>query len=127
MGLFKKHGLRVRCHRAYFVGENKKQYLFINVTNRSQVYSYEITHLWNIGGYYPINPKRPLPHILGPQESWETWVDTETMPSSCGNHWETYTMWRVRTSTGKIFKSKENTNVPAMGTVPGAKRRTKNG
>jgi hypothetical protein len=58
-----------------------------------------------------------LPKRLKPDETWETWVEVNRIPSEL--HEDAYTLARVRLSTGKIIESAKNTEVPESGIVPG--------
>lgn len=110
--------IRVTVHEAYFVGTNIKAY-FINVTNLSKERDIEITHVWfNCTPRVDlINHDRPLPKRLKPDESWETWIELDDLPKDV--HKNPFNLARVRLSTGKVYKSIENKNVPPLGAVPG--------
>ena len=66
-----------------------------------------------------LQPDRPLPKRLKPDEVWETRISVERLPASVGG--DVYTLARVRLSTSQIVKSKKNENVPETGDVPGGK------
>ena len=121
--LFKIIGLRqtvrVLCHHAVLLPNGPECY-FINVTNLSLQREAEITHVWmQCGDEIPVlNPSRPLPRRLKPEESWETWIHLERLPASFRD--DAFEYARVRLSNGRIVKSKKNENVPSAGYVPGS-------
>lgn len=119
-GLAHRRKVRVLCHRAYL--SPSTECYFVNVTNLSPSRDIEITHVWF--DCQPridvLNPERPLPKRLRPDEPWETWIEVQRLPSSAGNN--VYTMARVRLSNGRIIKSKFNRDVPNAGYVPGGVR-----
>ena len=110
--------LRVLVHRAGFVGIEGESY-FIDVTNVSLNREVEITHVWfeTPSKLYFQNPLRPLPKRLKVDEPWATWVPVETLDGITES--DVYKLARVRTSNGKVFKSKFNKSVPAYGPIPG--------
>ncbi|MEO8059554.1 MAG: toll/interleukin-1 receptor domain-containing protein [Burkholderiales bacterium] len=108
----------VRTHIAYFENKPDRPALFINVINRSLEFDVEVTHIW-----IESDPKvhalaRLLPQRLRPSESWETWV---YLSDTAAPH-DLYRMARVRLSTGEVFGSTQNTEVPYVGYVPGGRR-----
>jgi hypothetical protein len=109
--------LRLTVHVAAFVSTGQPCY-FINATNLTGG-EIELTHVWF--ETYPeiqiVRKERPLPKRLKPQETWETWVDIASAPSSM--HDRAYTLARVRLSTGEVMKSVRNFGVPPWGIVPG--------
>lgn len=111
--------LRVLCHRAVMLPGGPECY-FINVTNISLQRDVEITHVWmDCSDELPVlNPLRPLPRRIKPEESWETWIAMNSLPQSVRD--DGYDLARVRLSNGRIFKSKENKNIPGAGYVPGS-------
>jgi hypothetical protein len=120
--LFKLIGLRqsvrVLCHRGVFLPSGPDCY-FINVTNLSLQRDAVVTHVWmDCGGKIQIlNLSRPLPHRLKPEESWETWIEVKSLPSSFRDN--AFECARVHLSNGRVIKSKENKTVPSAGYVPG--------
>lgn len=114
-----KQSVRVFCHRAFFLPDGPECY-FINVTNLSLQRDTEITHVWieHDEAIHILNPARRLPRRLKPEETWETWIHVERLPSSIRE--EAYTLARVRLSNGRVVKSKNNDNVPSAGYVPGS-------
>ncbi len=110
--------VRVLCHHAYL--RPSAGCYFVNVTNLSLSRHVQITHVWFKcePEVHVLNPERPLPRLLRPEESWETWIEADKLPHSMGD--QVYTMARVRLSNGRIFKSKLNEDVPSAGFVPGS-------
>lgn len=111
--------VKVRVHKAYLRPNNVPCY-FVNVTNMSLKRHAEVTHIWFEcdGKVNVINPMRPLPKRLRPEESWETWIEVDKLPSSLGD--TVYTLARVRLSNGSTLKSQLNKDVPSEGYIPGA-------
>ena len=111
--------VRVLCHRA-FLSPNGPECYFINVTNLSPQRHAEVTHVWvECNNEIPVlNPSRTLPRRLTPEESWETWIEVNSLPPSVRAN--AFKLARVRLSNGRIIKSKENKNVPSAGYVPGS-------
>src|SRR6059036_1335492 len=75
--------VRVRVHRALFVGGNVPHY-FVKVTNRSSKHDVEITHVWFEGNprVDVLLPERPLPPRLKPDEQWECWCPAASLGTS---------------------------------------------
>jgi serine/threonine-protein kinase len=112
--------LRLATHWASFHG-SRRVALFINATNLSRDADLEITHVWleTRPAVHVVNPERPLPKRLRPQETWETWVDLGQLPTELLSSAETYALARARLSTGCVVHSVRGENVPEMGFVPG--------
>ncbi len=110
--------LRVLVHRAFLTATGQECF-FVNVTNLSHNREIEITHIWfDCDPQIPaLQPARRLPKRLKPDETWETWVEVNKIPSALQQ--DAYTLARARLSTGKVIKSEENTAVPHAGTIPG--------
>ncbi len=93
--------------------------VFVNVTNRSSKTDIEVTHVgFQTKPATPVlNPDRPLPKRLRPDESWETWLPVTRLPLSelARVPW----LGRVRLSTGRTIRTRENRSVPEAGFVPG--------
>jgi len=105
-------------HYAYFTATRRECY-FLNVTNLSHDREVEVTHVW-----FALNPQihalatdRLLPKRLKPDETWETWVEADRLPSDLGE--KIFTLGRVRLSNGREVKSRKNKRVPTQGIVPG--------
>ena len=110
--------LRLLVHKANF-RNNPTPFYFINATNLSKSRELEITHVWfDTKPEVPVlEPTRPLPKRLKPDESWETWIGVNQIsPTSNQNPYE---LARAKLSSGKVIKSKKNENVPSQGAVPG--------
>ena len=114
-----KQAVRVLCHRAFFLPNGPECY-FINVTNLSLQRDAEVTHVWmECDNEIPVlNPSRPLPRRLRPEESWETWTEVERLPALFRE--DAFERARVRLSNGRTIKSKKNENVPSAGYLPGS-------
>jgi len=114
-----KQSVRVLCHRAYFLPNGPECY-FINLANLSLQRDAEVTHVWlESDNQIPVlNPTRPLPRRLKPEETWETWIEVESLPKSIRE--DSFELARVRLSNGRIIKSRKNENVPRAGYVPGS-------
>lgn len=111
--------VRVGVHRAMFANSDSECY-FVSVTNLSLTREVEITHVWFACPVevHIIRAERPLPKRLKADETWATWIGTENLPTGMKEA-EAFTLARVRLSTGKVFRSKQNKGVPACGSVPG--------
>jgi hypothetical protein len=110
--------LQVLVHLANFQGTGRACY-FVNVTNLSHNREVEMTHVWFdvTPQVHALPPDRPLPKRLRPDETWETWVESDRLPSDIGDR--VFIMGRVRLSTGKVIRSRKNAHVPSEGHVPG--------
>ena len=115
---FNRRRLQVRVHRAYFV-ESGQECLVVNLTNRSSTRDLEITHVWFQGAsQIPVlQPERPLPACLKPNDSWQTWLPISALPQSVLT--EALTLAHARLSNGAVVRSKPNTNIPNHGIVRG--------
>jgi hypothetical protein len=107
----------VRVHQAYFLNKPEEHCFFVNVVNSSQTTDIEITHVWYEGSTRidVLERRRPLPRRLRPKQSWETWIRSAHVPPDRNP----FSNFRVRTSTGKVFYSERNRDVPIRGFVPG--------
>jgi hypothetical protein len=114
---FNSRRLLVFVHRAYFVGSGQECFV-INLTNCSSRRDLEVTHVWFQGaGRIPVlQPERPLPVRLKPDQCWQTWLPVAALPQVVLP--EALTLGRARLSTGAVVCSKPNTNVPNDGIVP---------
>ena len=94
----------------------------IKITNLSAKRPISITHTW-VESLDPtkhpvqiINPVRPLPARLGPDDQYETWVPVREVPEpELGVEWR----FRVQLTSGKVIKSRPNRRVPPSGFVAG--------
>jgi hypothetical protein len=110
--------LRLTVHRAFFVPSGPECF-FINATNLSRDCDLVVTHVWiaTAPTVHVIRRERPLPKRLAPQETWETWIRVEDVPT--GHRDAVFELGRARLSTGEVVHSRHNEGVPAYGTVPG--------
>lgn len=95
-------------------------YYFINATNLSPNRALELTHVWyeDQKHYIPvIMVSRPVPVRLDVDQSWETWIEVHKIPEP--NRFSAFENFRVRISTGTVFRPEANPNVPPYGFVPG--------
>ena len=108
--------LRLTVHRALFLPEGPECY-FINATNIGSYGEIEVTHVWfeTAPPVYVIQPDRPLPKRLKPQETWETWLRVDSLDS----RQDVFVLARARLSTGIVVSSLKNVDVPLYGSVPG--------
>ncbi len=110
--------VRLTVHQARFA-RSPKMFYFLNLTNRSAE-SVEITHAWyeEQGCYIKISPwSRPLPVRLENNQAWCTWLAVDEIPAESRQN--VYDRFRIRLSTGEIFKSRREDTIPPMGSVPG--------
>lgn len=111
--------IRLTAHQARFANDLNRHYYFINVTNISEK-PIEMTHAWYENGtdHVRVNPReRPLPARLDINEPWATWIAVDDLPEQ---HRESaFDKFRVRLSTGDIFTSRREENIPPIGSVPG--------
>src|SRR5476651_1538892 len=72
--------VRVTVHKGYFQS-NLKKFVFINVVNKLPTREIEINGVWFEGTrrISVLEPSRPLPKRLRPDESWETWVSNDAV------------------------------------------------
>lgn len=112
--------LRLRVHRAFFAGR-PMEYYFVNAVNLSPSRTLEITHVWyegEGGEHIPVlPPSRTLPIRLESEQSWETWMPVADVPE--GAREDAYSRFRARLSTGEVFSSQPNSDVPPSGLVAG--------
>jgi hypothetical protein len=110
--------LKLTVHRAYFLA-SRVECFFINATNIAIQEELEITHIWfeTDPPFYVLQPDRPLPKRLRPQETWETWVRVHDLGSRADQ--EVFASARARLSTGVVVRSIKNEGVPPVGAVPG--------
>ncbi|MGJ5813682.1 hypothetical protein [Paludibaculum fermentans] len=108
----------VLVHRASFVGSETESQYFITVTNLSLNREVEITHVWFDfpTKVHVLRGDRPLPKRLKMDEVWCTWVPVSTLPDVTDK--SVFKSARVRLSNGRVVRSKQNTKVPCLGSVP---------
>lgn len=112
--------IKIRVHRAFFI-RSTTEYYFINIINVSPARLLEVTHVWyedDKNNYVLVaQPSRKLPVRLDLDQPWETWIAVNELPIDNREH--AYQSFYARISTGDVFKSEANLNVPPRGTVPG--------
>ncbi len=108
--------VRVHVHRAFVVGDPRERY-FINVVNTSNGADVHLTHVWYQGSRRVdvLEPSRPLPQRLRPSQPWETHVLVSLLPDDP----DVLRNFRVRISTGEVFTSEPNPDVPPIGYISG--------
>jgi hypothetical protein len=116
--------VRVTLHEACFVATGTVC-CFINVTNVSAE-ALELTHVWieATPSVFPMHDERPLPKRLQPQESWETWIPSASLPAELATSPALFQSARARLSSGEVLSSVRNDSVPDYGRVPGGPIRT---
>jgi len=87
--------IRFTVHRGFFV-VNGNECFFLNLANLSRNRDIEITHVYMDCGeqIHALHSDRLLPKRLRPDESWETWVEVQRVPTSL--HDTAYTLGRAR-------------------------------
>jgi hypothetical protein len=116
--LLVRRRLRFTAHKAVFLCTGREAF-FLNATNLSKDREIEVTHVW-LATSPPIpamQPERPLPKRLKPDETWETWIYADQVPRHL--HELVVSLARARLSTGKQIRAKANVDVPPIGAVPG--------
>jgi hypothetical protein len=115
--LLNKRRIRVLVHRA-LLEDKQKEAFFITVTNLTLDRELEITNIW-----FNSNPKvhvirndRLLPKKLKPNETWDTWLPVNKLPSAYYPY--VFKMVRVRLSNGSLAYSEENLTHPEKEIVP---------
>ncbi len=109
--------LGVLMHKAYFNG-NTTPYYFIKIVNYTKE-NLEITHVWlkATTDIHVMRSERQLPYRLKPKETWETWIEETAIPKPLQVN--PYNLARVKLSTGNVYSSRKNKNVPREGFVAG--------
>jgi hypothetical protein len=110
--------VKVLVHRARFEAGGPDCY-FVNVTNLSKNREVEITHVWfeTNPQVHVIQPARPLPKRLKPDESWETWIPVDELPIKCDE--QAFKLGRVRMSNDAVVRSGKRCYTPSRGFTPG--------
>ena len=106
--------VRVLVHRAYFVS-NPMEYFFIKIVNVTAGSDVEVTHVWYQNGARVDILIRPLPVRLRPNQTWETYVPTRSIPDDL----DVFEKFHAMTSIGQVFASEHNKDVPSVGYVAG--------
>lgn len=115
--------VRVRAHRARFVGGPRTglDACFVKVTNTSLSRDVELTHVWfelaDGTQLAALEPDRPLPVRLKPQQVWETWVADESFDVAVPS--DVAARARVRLADGRTVKGRADPTVPHAGHVAG--------
>jgi hypothetical protein len=117
----RRRRVRVRTHVAVFEGAGDLC-LMVNVVNVGQR-PITLTHVWFdvTPPLHLVNPRRPLPKALDPDEPWETWVPLAEFGERLHQVDEHGLLRcaRVQLSTDAKIKSRPRRDVPALGAVPG--------
>lgn len=110
--------VRVTVHTGYLPPSPEK-FVFVNVVNKSPRREIEIVAVWFEGKRQipALEPTRPLPKRLRPDQLWETWVGYDVVKEIPARH--LYNAARVRLSTGNVIYSIRNRTVPPAGTPAG--------
>ena len=104
--------VRVLAHRAYFIG-NPVEHFFLKVVNVTPGTDVEVTHVWYENGGRVDILSRPLPVRLQPSKTWETYVPTSSIPDDA----DVFQHFHALISTGEVFASIHNKDVPPVGYV----------
>ncbi|GAA3832437.1 hypothetical protein GCM10022403_076950 [Streptomyces coacervatus] len=93
------------------------EYFFIKVTNLSSQREVWVTHIWFATDpeKHVLNPERPLPIRLRLDETFETSIPVSEVTSGV----DLERRVRVALSSGDVFNSRLNVNVPPVGFVAG--------
>lgn len=107
--------VQVRVHKAYFVN-NPVQHFFIKIVNRTRGVPVEVTHVWYNNGTNSVHFLTPqLPRRLEESEPFEIWIPVAGIPEND----DIFQHFQVMVSTGEVFTSKQNVDVPPFGSVAG--------
>jgi len=93
---------------------------FLRVTNRSILRKVVVLEAWFEfdGVRLPVlNPERPLPRTILPEEVWETWFPLEAVPTTHRDR--AATCGRIRLSDKAVIVSKPTLDVAEAGVVAG--------
>ena len=112
--------VRVRVHEAMLSAPYQADAFFINVTNHSPARSAKPTHVTVLTTpqIAVVNPIRPFRTLASNGDSWETWVEKQSLPNP---NEDIRGLVQVRLSTGELIMSVPATpgiDVPLAGTVP---------
>jgi hypothetical protein len=107
--------LRLLAHRAFF-DQNSSEHFFIKIVNVTPDADVEVTHVWYCQNGRRVDILcRPLPVRLRPSETWETYVPVTSLPEDA----DTFQGFHALISTGEVFTSIHNRDVPPRGYVAG--------
>jgi len=106
--------VRVLVHRAFFDG-NPTEHFFVKIVNTTPDADVEVTHVW-----YQSNDRvdilvRRLPVRLRPSETWETFIAVADIPRDA----DAFDHFHAHLSTGEVYASSQNKDVPPRGFVAG--------
>lgn len=93
------------------------EYFFIKVTNLSPQREVWVTHIWfaTEPDKHLLDPERPFPVRLRLDETFETSIPVSEVPSGA----DLERRVRVALSSGDVYNSRLNENVPPVGFVAG--------
>jgi hypothetical protein len=105
-------------HKATIVN-NGKECICLNVTNLSPSREIEVTHIWFIHKpeIYIEQSGRILPKRLKPYESWETWMEVDSLPADIVKR--PYRKAKICLSNNQEIRSRRKFKVQGRGVVPG--------
>ena len=97
--------------------ESEVECFFIKVTNLSPQREVEVTHIWfaTEPEKHLMNFERPFPVRLRLDETFETWIPVSEVPLGVDLERQV----RVALSSGEVFRSRLNEDVPPVGFVAG--------
>jgi hypothetical protein len=106
--------VRLLAHRAFFDG-NSVEHFFVKIVNMTPDADVEVTHVWYQNGRRVDILSRPLPVRLRPSETWETYIPVSNLPADA----DAFHYFHALISTGEVFTSAVNRDVPPRGYVAG--------
>jgi len=106
--------LRLLVHRAFF-DQNPIEHFFVKIVNITSDADVEVTHVWYQNGARVDILARLLPVRLRPSEMWETYIPTHSIPRGT----DVFRNFHALISTGEVFVSVQNKDVPPRGYVAG--------
>jgi hypothetical protein len=114
--------VHLRVHTAVLTTPTAEPHLchFLNVWNASPERSVQITHIWieAPGGVTVtvVNPMRPLPVVVQPEQQWETFVPVASVPRGT----DVEHAARAKLASGEVIESvPRGEDVPPAGMIPG--------
>ena len=122
----KRRRVKVLVHQAVFFGRDpatgrtigSEPHYFVKVTNLSETRRLKspISGSTEIPQVHLMNPARPLPARLRPDETWEDWVRVADVTHVS----KVERAFRIRLSNTQVIKSRPNKDVPPVGYLAGA-------
>ncbi len=107
--------VRVLVHKAYFQ-DVPIQHFFVKIVNATRGVPVEITHAWYKNGTDSVHFLTPqLPRRLEESETLEISVPVAVIPEND----DIFQHFQVMVSTGEVFTSTQNVDVPPFGSVAG--------